>query len=625
MANAFDQFDSSAQDISGNAFDQFDDGQPSDTSKTSPKMARARKSRESKKPDSEAYNIPEIGSAPELNELSVPAFKSSLALLLTGDTERLKSSLSEQFGGNVDFTEDEQGFTVVDLPSGRYALNKPGLSAQDIARTVFDFAAFTPAGRAASLSGAVAKSAGTQAAIEGVGETVGADADLANVAMAGALGGVGKKVEDFASGAVRAVTGKASPEAVELVAEGAKRNIPVMTTDVVPPETLAGKLARSTGEMIPFAGTGAARRTQQKARESAVEEITGQFTPKFDEVVTSLRNQTNKVKRAAGNRLGLVAEKMDDAGEIPATNALNAIDDVISDLTAKGRVADEATVSTLEKYKQAITEGQSFRSLDTLRSDFREAVKGDRITLPTRSDAAINKIYSAMTSDLRRSIKSNLGDKSADAWSKAKGVYASEMNMIKKSRLKSVLDKGDVTPETVQNVMFSQKPSEVRNLYRSLDSTGKEAMRGTIMSRAIQKATNAEGEVTPTALATQIGKLKTQFDVAFTGPKGKEIKGLVDVLNATRRAQDAQVATPTGQSLAGILGGYAALTDIAATAGGGITAGTFARVYESPIVRDALLRVANTPKGSSAYDRAITEAVRTMTKIAQAGKEEVTE
>lgn len=594
----------------------------SEASATSPRMSRAQEVRDNREAESEAYKIPEIGSAPELNEMSVPAFKSSLALLVTGDTDRLKSSLSEQFGESVSFSEDDQGYTVVEFPSGRYALNKPGVSAQDIARGVFDVASFTPAGRAASVGGAVAKSAATQGAIEGAGEAVGAESDLQNVATAAALGGVGKGVENVVSSGVRAARGEVPQEQAELIAEGQRRDIPMMTSDVIKNETVAGNLAQRVGEAIPFIGTGQTRKAQQQAREAAIEDISAAAKPQYEEVVQSLKEQTDKVRRAAGNRLSLVTERMDEVGEIAPRATFNAIDEAISDLTQKGRVVDEQSLKELQRYRRALSEGQTFRSLDTLRSDFREAVKGERQSLPTRSEAMINKIYSAMTRDLKGSIESNLGKRSADAWSDAKGVYAREANLIKKSRLKSVLDKGDVTPESVGNVIFSQKPSEIRNLYRSLTPEGKEAMRGTIISRAVEKATNAEGEITPTALATQLGKLKKQTDIAFPGLKGKELKGLTDVLNATRRAQDSRVVTPTGQTVTGFAGGYAAFTDLATTAGFGLTAASLARAYESPLVRDALLRAGSLKKGTDPYDKAVSEAVRLITSFGQAAKEE---
>lgn len=594
----------------------------SEASATSPRMARAQEARDNREAESEAYKIPEIGSAPELNEMSVPAFKSSLALLVTGDTDRLKSSLSEQFGESVSFSEDDQGYTVVEFPSGRYALNKPGVSAQDIARGVFDVASFTPAGRAASVGGAVAKSAATQGAIEGAGEAVGAESDLQNVATAAALGGVGKGVENVVSSGVRAARGEVPQEQAELIAEGQRRDIPMMTSDVIKNETVAGNLAQRVGEAIPFIGTGQTRKAQQQAREDAIEDISAAAKPQYEEVVQSLKEQTDKVRRAAGNRLELIGGRMAEVGDIPVANSVREIDSVISEMTSRGRVPDEEVIAGIMDHRKALLEGQDFQTLDLLRTNFRDKVKGEQGYQLKRADVYLNRIYDAMTRDLKGSVEANLGKRSADAWSNAKGIYAREANLIKKSRLKSILDKGDVTPETAENVIFSQKPSEIRNLYRSLTPEGKEAMRGTIISRAVEKATNAEGEITPTALATQLGKLKKQTAIAFPGLKGKELKGLTEVLNATRRAQDSRVVTPTGQTVTGFAGGYAAFTDLATTAGFGLTAASLARAYESPLVRDALLRAGSLKKGTDPYDKAVSEAVRLITSFGQAAKEE---
>lgn len=592
----------------------------SDPLATSPRMARAQKER-ARRSGIEAYNVPEIGAAPELNEMSVPAFKASLALLATGDDERLKESFVEQFGDSVSFRSDSEGSTIVDFPSGSYVLNKPGISPQDIARGVFDIAAFTPAGKAASVTGAVAKSALTQAGIEGAAQSAGAGFDASNIAIAGGVGGAGKAVENLASSAIRGVTGKIPEDKAAIIAEGERRGVPVMTTDVIPPETMAGKAARYTGEAVPVVGTGVKRQAQQKAREAATQQFEG-ITPKYEEVVSSLRRQTNKVKRAAGDRLNDISVKMADFGEVSPSKTLKTIDGTLADLTAQGRVADDQTIKELMRYRNAINEGQTFSTLDTLRSDFREQVKGDRVSLPTRAQASIEKVYRAMTDDLKDSISGSLGKSQADKWSAAKAVYGEEMNMLKKSRLKAVLDRGDVTPESVKGIIFSQKPSEIRNLYRSLDNTGKEAMRGTIVAEAMAKATNAEGVITPTALATQLGKMRKQTEVAFPDLKGKELKGFVDLLNATRRAQEAPVFTPTGQSLTGLVAGYAAFNDLATTAGFGASAAAFARAYESPVVRNALLRVGSLPKGSAAFDRAVSNAIEYITLATQSGKRE---
>lgn len=147
MDNVFDRFDNKKN--TQNPFDQFDKSQDvgffdpiTGTSRMTPQME----------------SLSEIGSAPELNQLSVPAFKASLGLLTTGDTESLKGILSQQLGGDVSFSNDDKGNVIVNLPSGQYALNKPGLSGQDVVRGAFDILSFTPAGRASTIGGAALKS-----------------------------------------------------------------------------------------------------------------------------------------------------------------------------------------------------------------------------------------------------------------------------------------------------------------------------------------------------------------------------------------------------------------------------------------------------------------------------------
>lgn len=561
-----------------------------------------------------AAKVPEIGSAPELNELSVPAFRASYGLLATGDDERLKSVFQEQFGENVNFTQDEEGNTIVNLPSGQYALNKPGLSAQDIARGLFDIAAFTPAGRATTIPRAIGAAAGTEAAIEAGGAGVGAGFDAADVATTAALGGVGKLGEDIASSAFRAYRGRVTPEQQALMQRAEQADIPLMTTDVIPPETLAGRLARSTGEVIPVAGTGGQRASQQQAREELVESFATQYKPQYDEVVQGLKRQTSKVSKAAGKRLGDIKTQMDEVGEIPTNRTIEIIDDEIDKLTAPGRVADDATVGKLQEYRDALTEGQNFESLDTLRSDFREQVKGDRQVMPNRSQAATNRIYEAMTGDLDEAVASNLGDQAANKWKSAKAAYAKQADKVKNTKIKNILQKGDLTPEQAGQMLFSQKPSEIKALYQSLDTKGKQAARATVIAKAIDNASKRVGGLTPNSLASEMGKFKNQYKEVFKGADRKQVEGMIELLNATRRAQDAKVATPTGQALLGPLGGYAAFTDLGATLGTGLSLGGFARAYESKPVRNALLRLANTPKGSSKYDDALqkaSEAVRT--------------
>lgn len=562
-----------------------------------------------------ATRLPEIGSAEELNQLSVPAFKASFSLLATGDDTRLKESFQEQFGDDVSFEEDEAGNTIVNLPSGQYALNKPGISPQDIARGAFDIAAFTPAGRATSLPGAIGSAAATRAGIEGGAAATGAGFDPREIATDAAMGGLGKIGEDVLFAAVRAIRGKATPEDLRLIDLAEEKGVPLMTSDVAPPETLAGRLAQSTGEVIPVAGTGGQRAAQQAARDELVESFATEYTPKYDEVVQGLKRQQDKVKQAAGNRLGKIQTDMADIGQIDTVNTVGAIDDEIARLTAKGTVPDDETVKVLTQYKDALQEGQDFETLRNLRTDFRERVRGERTVVPTKSDAAINKIYSSMTRDLDEAVKDNLGGEALAKYKKANAVFAEEAAKVKNTKIKNILQKGDMTPEQASSMLFSQKPSEIKTLYNSLDNEGRKAARSTVISKAIENASKRVNGLTPNTLASELGKYQTQFSTMFKGNDKKEIEGLIELLKATSRAQDAKVATPTGQMLLGPLGGYAAFTDLASTLGSGLSIGGLSRAYESPPVRNALIRLKNSPKGSKAYDDALqaaSESIRTL-------------
>ena len=171
----------------------------------------------------ETEGLAEIGDAPELNKLSVPAFKASLGLLATGDTESLKGILGNQLGAK--FREDQKGNVIVSLESGDYVLNAPGLSGQDLARGIAQFVSFLPAGRAAMAPATVAgrvgtagvASAATEAGLQQTAAELGGEGiDPADVAIAGALGVGGQALGEGISAGVRAATG-AIPERAQTV------------------------------------------------------------------------------------------------------------------------------------------------------------------------------------------------------------------------------------------------------------------------------------------------------------------------------------------------------------------------------------------------------------------------
>lgn len=572
----------------------------------------------------EMDSMSEIGDAPELNEMSWSAFKTSLGLLATGDEEKaqnvIKSNIPE-----AEFTTDQAGNTIVNLPSGQYALNKPGISGQDIARGIFDIAAFTPAGRAGTIGraaiGSGATEAGMQAATQAVG---GGDATPTDIIQSAAIGGLFKGAEDAIGAGYRAIKGRPTGEVAE-VAEFAKaQDVPLMTSDVSQPSTFVGKSAQSAAEKIPVAGTGGLREAQQEARTKLVSDFSSRFGEyKPEDIVESLQRQTSKIKKAAGGARQNIMDQMEGVN-VNSQNAIKAIDDEIARLssTPSGEAratADTATIQKLQDYKADLEVDPSFSNLEQLRTQFRTDVKGERVAMPNRSEAAINRIYSSMSKDMDESISAALGDQAARKWKHSNAVYASEADKLKNTRLKSVLQKGNLTPEVVNNLIYSNKPSEFKNLYRSLDSKGKSSARAALIGKAMDKSGGS-----PDKFLNELNRMSPQLGIAFNGQDKKFVDGLSKYLDATRQAGRADATTPTGQQLFQIAVPAGIATDVAMTGGTSLSVtlgyGGLARAYESKAVRDAIMRLNSLPKGSTQFEQQLKKVSSLISAAAQASR-----
>lgn len=438
--------------------------------------------------------------------------------------------------------------------------------------------------------------------------------DLATgVALGGAINQAGR----VAGAAYRGVRGAISPEAQQAIRFANSADVPLHTTDVLQPNSRVGRMAQTTAENIPFAGTSSMRAYQQEGRSQLVNEYAsrfGEYDPSI--VIGSLKAKTAGIKKAAGNRLEQVQSAMTGVN-IQPTRALQQIDDEISSLQKLGRVSDSDTISKLQAYRDELAGGNvDLQQLSNLRSQFRQDVKGERVVMPNRSDAAIQRVYRAMTGDIDSSIGQNLGNDTLRRYKQANAVYADEASKLQNTRLKNVLMKGDLTPEVVNNMLFSKNKSEVQNLYNSVGQIGRSQMRNGIIGKAMEKSGGS-----PDQFLRQVNLMSNQTGIAFKGRDAAYLKGLKNYLESTKRAGQAGVTTPTGQQTIPFILGIGSVTNPALVGvGGGY--GLLARVYESEPARNAMLRLANTPRGSTAFERALADVERVINSVAQGSKSE---
>ncbi|HDC1792234.1 TPA: lytic transglycosylase domain-containing protein [Salmonella enterica] len=484
------------------------------------------------------------------------------------------------------------------------------------------------AAQAPSIAGRVAQGASRLLAENAVGslaansERDNPEALATDLGTGVVLGGAINQLGRAAGAAYRGIRGTIAPEAQQAIQFANAADVPLLTTDVLQPNSRVGRMAQTTAENIPFAGTSTMRANQQEARSQLVDEFAsrfGEYDPSI--VVGSLKAKTSGIKRAAGNRLEQVQNAM--AGvNIQPSKAIQQIDTEIASLQKLGKVADNDTISKLQAYRDELTRNagasgpvaMDLQQLSGLRSQFRQDVKGERTVLPNRSDAAIQRIYNAMTSDIDSAIGQNLGNDTLRRYKQANAIYADEANKLQNTRLKNVIMKGDLTPEVVNNMLFSKNKSEVQNLYRSVGQVGRAQMRNGIIGKAMEKSGGS-----PDQFLRQVNLMSNQTGIAFKGRDAAYLKGIKNYLESTKRAGQAGVTTPTGQQTIPFILGIGTVTNPALVGvGGGY--GLLARMYESKPARNAMLRLANTPRGSTAFEKALSDVERIVNSFAQGAK-----
>ncbi|ECI6682665.1 lytic transglycosylase domain-containing protein [Salmonella enterica subsp. enterica] len=484
------------------------------------------------------------------------------------------------------------------------------------------------AAQAPSIAGRVAQGASRLLAENAVGslaansERDNPEALATDLGTGVALGGAINQLGRAAGAAYRGIRGTIAPEAQQAIQFANAADVPLHTTDVLQPNSRVGRMAQTTAENIPFAGTSTMRANQQEARSQLVDEFTsrfGEYDPSI--VVGSLKAKSSGIRRAAGNRLEQVQNAM--AGvNIQPSKAIQQIDTEIASLQKLGKVADNDTISKLQAYRDELTRNagasgpmaMDLQQLSGLRSQFRQDVKGERTVLPNRSNAAIQRIYNAMTSDIDSAIGQNLGNNTLHRYKQANAIYADEANKLQNTRLKNAIMKGDLTPEVVNNMLFSKNKSEIQNLYNSVGHIGRAQMRNGIIGKAMEKSGGS-----PDQFLRQINLMSNQTGIAFKGRDAAYLKGLKNYLEATKRASQAGVTTPTGQQTIPFILGIGTVTNPALVGvGGGY--GLLARMYESEPARNAMLRLANTPRGSTAFEKALSDVERIVNSFAQGSK-----
>lgn len=538
----------------------------------------------------------------------------------TGAANALTAGMLDELGGVM-------GLDPAQIEAGkRYIAEKEGL-AYGLGEVTGGALAMLPVARGAQIAGLGARA--PMAADIAYGAAYGAGEQnenrLGGALMGGTIaGGTGA----IARRAMGALGGQAAPDDLARISQADEAGIPVMTSDIAPPQTFMQRATQQIGERIPFVGTGGMRASQQETRKQAVQDLLGDYSVGAEGVIDKVTRSLGKARSDELTKFTTmkneVVSSLAGAGEVPVPNAAKAINDAIARLRGIDEASYAPVIARLESQRDNLATGKTIEQLEGVRKILGEMF-ADPSLASIRGDGqkAVNSIYGPLAEDIKTFIRERGGQAAANKWGVANKRLSDMAGELKSTTLKSVLRQGDVAPETVERMLFSAKPSEVRALYRNLPEEGRAQARTAIMDRIFRDMKVDLDSVSPDQFVNRVRDRAKSIGVFFTGEEANRLNGLVSALKLTSRAGKSGVVTETGQQLvpigmasgltgivSGLAGGAATGGTVAAgTAATGLSLGALARIIESAPVRNAVMRMRNSKVGTPEEAKAA-QAVR---------------
>ena len=466
------------------------------------------------------------------------------------------------------------------------------------------------------------------------------------------------------------------PPPTSLERAAGQTGVRLMRSDISPPETGITRGIQRAGEAVPGVGTTQPRLAQQRERVQAVTDLYRLYSgPEAgpgvtqslpEQLVADLVGKRSSDINKYKNMKDEVFTRLSGAGEVPLSNTTTILDQQIArlrNLQARGfddeikSVQDqidslrasrlelpkgykqeqiavlrqelsglkeqakrgqiyEPAIKILEDWKAALP-GKNIQQIEELRKTLGDQFSTpDLLNIRTISEKAVSSIYKGLRDDMSEFIKTNGDRRDLTKWQVANNRLKNLSDDLDMDIFKRTLNKGDTTPEIVENMLFSKRPSEIKQLYDGLSVMGKSIARSAIISRAVRESQVAgpggRTDLDPSKFADQVKELGDSINVFFSGDDLNRIQGLAKVLNATRRAGEVSARAAEEPSIAKMAGSAATVTGVAglplaglyglfgggilgttATAMGAGALGASARLYESPAVRDILRKLAS--------------------------------
>lgn len=399
--------------------------------------------------------------------------------------------------------------------------------------------------------------------------------------------------------------------AQQVIQEGQKHGVPVFYDDVT-----NSAFARRVGvaaEPLGALGTGSGRAKQAEAARTAASRVVDDLMPSTSDDVPELVQKGLQTRlaqfRGTANRLYTrAANALDPKGTVPRTQFDQIIAKELAEQEKLGTLANPDVVNVLQKYAQA--PGGNFSLMRNMRSQLADEVSdfytGRNSAIGQKGVTILRELQEALEGDMAQFAKSS-GDEGYSAWKAADGFYRANIVPFREAGFRDLVKTAE--PEKAWRYLMAQGTVKSRaiRMYRSLDESGREAVRYGLVKDAMDNATNPQGTFSPARFAKYLEDHENAVNTFFKGRDLQEIKGFQNLMRHVERAGQFAENPPTGQRVIPYLLGGAAFVEptvVASTAGAGLTV---RGLFQTKTGRDLLLKMSRARPGSPAAQRFASE------------------
>ena len=466
------------------------------------------------------------------------------------------------------------------------------------------------------------------------GETVpqAAQRGLETAAIAGPLGATLEKGVGAVTNVGRALVGGAKKgpitEAEKIIQAGKEANIPVRTTDVYPPQSWAGKKLEAASDIVPLVGTGGGLVKTQEARQKAAEDFVRQYVPEAEsnsawlqDITTQVKDKHGKMIEKFGNLKNRVLQRPEYntiAGQeisIPTPKLTEAIDKKLAEIQPNYETEMQRGPGQFSKMREELlgmraqaAENKGLNALETVRDTYsKKFVAND----PSALDFE-NLFYPSLKEDMGNFLKSK-SPADYKKWQIGNQELQTLGKEVKKTSLSSIMNKGDIVPESAKNILLSKNASEVEILAKYLDNKGKQSAKSVIVEDMMARSKlKGEESIDPDKFLESLSQRQNQIKTFFSKQEQDAIEGLKRALQATKRSGKYAKSTPLQMGV-GTLGaaGFGSLlpglTQSLMGVAGAVAVG--GRIYQSKAMRDTLVALGRVKQNSTAEQRLIDKLI----------------